>query len=165
MPSEIVCFDSQIVIWGVKKFAEQSQLSMIEKTERFIESLDKEGIEVMLPMVVVTEILSREPFEKQVAILQVLQESFILKNYDSQIALECANLLRKNWDEIIDVRDETNVRKDKLKFDHIIIATAIASGCSCIYSYDPHMIKFGKGVIDVREIPKPTIQGSFDLNA
>lgn len=150
---EIICFDSQILIWGIKKVAEPSQVEMIERAKHFIDNLDPKGVEVVIPMVVVTELLSREPFEKQIAFLHILQTSFRLKNFDAEVALECANLLRKNWEKIIEVRADTQVRKDKLKFDHIIIASAITAGASCIYSYDDDIKTFGNGVIEIREIP------------
>lgn len=43
----LVCFDSNVVIWGIKKQATPSQLHMIAKTEKYIEALDKSKIQIL----------------------------------------------------------------------------------------------------------------------
>ena len=46
-----------------------------------------------------------------------------------------------------------DIRKEKMKLDHLIIANALAHNATCIYSHDTGLKKWANGIIDVKELP------------
>lgn len=150
----IVCLDSQIVIWGIKNQSSSGQVVMIERTREFLDQLDEKGIQVLIPTIVIAEILIPEPLDNQIKILNIITEHFIVGDLTIPIAQKFAQLFSENKDLRDLLKEQENLRKDKMKFDHIIIATALHYGASCIYSYDPHLKSFANNKIEIREIPE-----------
>lgn len=148
-----ICIDTHIAVWGIKNQAEPEQLGMIQKARDFFEDLDQKNIQVIIPTVVVAELLVPESFEKQVVFLDVIQKCFIVGILDLQVAMEYARIVGKRHEATARIIEQFSIRKDKMKFDHIIVATALLYGASCIYSYDDDVKKFADGLIDVKEMP------------
>jgi predicted nucleic acid-binding protein len=148
-----VCIDTHIAVWGIKNQAEPDQIEMIKKARGFFDDLDQKNIQVIIPTVVVAELLVQESFEKQVVFLDVIQKNFIVGILDLQVAMEYARIVGKRHATIDKIMESFSVRKDKMKFDHIIVATALLYGASCIYSYDDGVKKFAEGLIEVKEMP------------
>ncbi len=71
-----------------------------------------------------------------------------------------AELLNKRID-FKEYKKENDLRKDKMKFDFAIVATALVNNADCIFSYDPHVKNFGNGLIEVKELPDMATQISL----
>lgn len=50
---DLVCFDTQIIIWGVKRQATPGQEDNIDKAKYLINTCEENGIDIMVPSVVV----------------------------------------------------------------------------------------------------------------
>lgn len=155
----IVCFDTQIVIWGLKEEATPGQEHMIPKARYLIDRCDQEKKTVVIPTIVVAELLSGLDSEMFVEFNRVLESQFLILPFD----FKAANLYAKIW------KDKRQVRKDlleqgkatraELKADSFIVATAVANNADCIYTYDDPLKKFAKGFIDTRSLPDcPPVQ-------
>ena len=157
----IVCLDSQIVIWGIKNQSSPEQVAMIEKTREFLDQLAEKGIQILMPTIVIAEILIPEPLDNQISILNIITKNFIIGDLTIPIAQKFARLFsaNKNLQDLL--KEQENLRKDKMKFDHIIVATALHYGASCIYSYDLHLKSFANNKIEVREIPEISKQNTL----
>lgn len=153
-----VCIDSHIFIWGIKKVAEASQQDMIARAQAFFEHLDEEGHQIIIPAPVLMEVLSPEPLDVQEKMMTVITRSFIVAPFDAFAAQKAAELMQRRSPEIKEYRQLNQVRRDKMKFDFAIVATALANEASCIFSYDDHVVKAADGLIPVREIPEMRIQ-------
>jgi predicted nucleic acid-binding protein len=154
MPNNnLICIDSHVVIWGIKKQSSPSQKNMISKTESFIEHLDESKKSVLIPSIVVAEILTPEPLEKQAEILSIISKYFIIGDFNRTVAAKYAEILQPHLKDFREYRKENEIRNDKMKFDIGIIATALVYNASCIYSYDKDLKTFASGLIDVNEIP------------
>jgi predicted nucleic acid-binding protein len=151
--TNIICIDTHVAIWGIKNQCEPHDIDKLERARLFFEELDKKKIQVLIPTIVIAEILVKEPFEKQVVFVDTISKNFLVGNLDIPVAMEYARLLRKNEGATIDTLEQDKIRKDKMKFDHVVIATAIIHGANCIYSYDDGLKKFASGIIEVKEIP------------
>ena len=57
MKNSIVCLDTQIVIWGVKKQSTPDQSEMILRAEYLLEKFLSSGTKILVPSIVVAEIL------------------------------------------------------------------------------------------------------------
>ena len=146
----IVCLDTQVLIWGIKREAQESQRDMIEKTANFLAWLDDERHIVMVPSPVLGEFLMRIPYEGHAAIQQIIESKFIVPSFD-RIA---ASWFARIWQENNHNRGKAGViTRDEVKVDSMIVAVAKANNASRIYSEDPHLPKFANGFIEVCPIP------------
>lgn len=151
----LVCFDSNVVIWGIKKKASKGQEHMIEKTIKYIELLDKSKIQILIPSVVIAEILSNEPKEKHIGILKELsQNKFVIGHFNTLTAKIFAELFGDSISHDKEYRTENQIRKDKMKLDYMIVATAIENNASYICSNDKKDLEtFSKGKIRIINVP------------
>ena len=150
----LVCFDSNVVIWGIKKKASIGQEYMIEKTEKFISHLDKSSTQILIPSVVLAEILSTESKENQKKFLKIISSNFIVGDFNQLTAKLFAELFNENIEHDKQLRIENEIRKDKMKLDYMIVASAIEHNASCIYSNDrKHLERFAKNKIKILDIP------------
>lgn len=146
---ELFCLDTHILIWGIKKEAQDDQRHMIVQTSRFFKEIQNKKIPIIIPSVVVGEFLYSVPHEKHPEIIKILSESFQIVPFDA-IA---SSMFAKIWSEnkTIDNLDNDLNRKE-IKFDYQIIATAITRGATCIFSHDKPVKKLGEKYIKVLEI-------------
>lgn len=150
-----ICIDSQVIVWGIKKQPTKGQEEMVSKAEYFFEWVDNNGHEIILPTIVVAEVLAPEPETIRAKYLETLSKAFIVVNFDTRAALKYAQLLNGRFEEVKKLQEETGTVRQKMKADHMIIATAIVNNANCIYSYDGGLTKFAQGFIDVKEFPTP----------
>ncbi len=156
---DLVCFDTQIIIWGVKKQATIGQENNIEKAKYLIKLCEQDKIDVIVPSVVVAEILcglepdSRNPF------VELMHHRFIAPPFDTQAALQFAHI----WRNKRQIQGEIGISRAEMKADFMIIATAVVRGAECIYSEDVGLKKFAQDYIDVRPLPNiPPMQMSIE---
>jgi predicted nucleic acid-binding protein len=159
--NRLVCFDSIVVIWGIKKKSTEGQEDMIIKTEKFISHLDKSSTQILIPSVVLAEILSTESKENQNKFLKIISSNFIIGDFNKLTAKIFAELFNENIEFDKKIRTENEIRKDKMKLDYMIVASAIEHNASCIYSNDKkHLERFAKDkikILDIPSIPEQTV--------
>lgn len=158
-----VCIDSHLIIWGIKKQASEGQEHMIEKAENFFKYMDNERIEIIIPSIVVAEILTPEDETKRAEYSRILTKSFRICDFDLLASKKYAELLSTKLSNVKQYAQDNGIRKDKMKFDFGIVATAIVNNASIIYSHDPDLTKFASGLIDVRTMPSIPQQTSMDF--
>ncbi len=149
----IVCIDSQIFVWGIKKDSTAGQEDMIPKAEFFFKWVDEHKHNLLIPSIVVAEVLAPEPIEKYNDYLQIINQNFIVVNFDSRAATKYAQLLNGKFDNLKELAKENGIRREKMKFDHIVIACALIGKAKCIYTFDKGLKTFATGLIDVKELP------------
>ncbi len=131
--SKIVCIDSHIVIWGIKNQSEPSQDAMRERAKIFLEQLDQNKIQVLIPTIVIAETLIKELEQKHPVFMKVFSENFIIGDFNMGVAEVYARIMRK--------RLERHKISEKIKFDMAIAATAIFYG-AFLYLYLRSGFKF-----------------------
>lgn len=153
MTDNIVCFDTQILIWGIKREATPSQEPKIGQAINLIDICQKDQSSVIIPAIVVAEILSGTPQETHSKIIQVTQTHFMIIPFDTS----CAQVYARIWQENEALRKqlskEEGVERVKAKADHLIIATAVARNATVIYSEDTDLKRFAGDFINVRPMP------------
>jgi len=158
-----VCIDSQVFIWGIKKQATDSQQDMIIKSEQFFKWADENDYDILIPTIVIAEVLAPEPIELHSQYFEIINKYFEVVNVDNIVASKYAQILHNRFNEVKELAKQENIRREKMKFDHLIIACALIQHASCIYSYDAGLKKFANGLIDVRELPIITVQAELPL--
>jgi predicted nucleic acid-binding protein len=146
---KLICFDTQIIIWGVRKYATVRQEINIEKAKYLIESCEKEQIKIMIPSVVVAEVLCALEPSLHNSFNQLITRKFMVMPFDTQAALYFAKL----WREKKQIKDTIEISRSEMKADFMIVATALARGADCIYSEDKGLRKFAQDYIKVKPLP------------
>jgi predicted nucleic acid-binding protein len=160
--SKIVCLDNHILIWGVEQKARDNQKEMIPRAKYLIDSLSKNDIQAIVPTVVLSEFLMPIPTQEVAKYINVIQRHLMIVPYDAIAALQFAKVWQAKYPKLAEeLRDSEGIRKNHLKIDCMIVATAITRKADCIYSYDRGLQKFAEGYIEVREIPDSSSQQSL----
>lgn len=149
----IICIDSHAIIWGIKGQATPGQEEMNERAEWLFQWADQNEHEIVIPTVVISEVLAPENPGARAFFLETMSKSFIIATFDTRAALKYAEILHGRLKEVVALANETGTVRQKMKIDHLIIATALVNGASVIYSYDDGLKKFAAGYIDVKEFP------------
>lgn len=153
--NELVCLDTQIIIWGIKGEATTGQEEMINKAENFLKYLDENKVKVLIPAVVIGELLMPLPHTEHDQFIKVVEEHFMIVPFDTAAASCFARLWKEKKDKgvIEKIRSDTSHTRAEIKVDCQIVAIAVTRKVNCIYSYDPGVKAFGEGFVKVEEIP------------
>ena len=149
-----VCIDTHVLIWGIQRKANSTQLNKIQKTEKFIQWLEENRHEVAIPAPVLAEFLTGLPPDKADEIQKIFTGKFIVLPFDIAAARKYAEIYQKHNKTILNTRYE-------VKADCMIIAVAVTTNCDCIYSEDEGLKKIAQGFIEVRPVPVIPHQPQF----
>ena len=152
---ELVCFDTQVLIWCIQKKASPTQEHMIPRACAFLRSLQEKKTKVMIPSVVIAEFLAKIPYAEHNTYLSLFKKHFLISPFDAVSACLFAKIWQEkaNGQSLEQLKQIPDVNKTTIKADCLIVATALASKADCIYSHDRNSLRaFANGIIDVREI-------------
>jgi len=147
----IVCFDTHVVIWGIKEEASSSQQDMIERAKELIRQCEAQEDTVVIPALVVGEVLCNLPVASQPSLWQALNDNFIIAPYDARAALHNAQI----WQEQATVRQTLRSQetpRQAIKTDITILATALAYNCEILYTEDNDLAQLADRYIKVKKI-------------
>jgi len=150
----ICCIDSNIFIWGIKRKADPGQENMIDRALHLFKLMDDNKYRIMLPTVVLAEILAPEPLEKHPVIMESIGKNFIIADFNMKSASRYGQLFTNKIEELKKIAKEIDVDNQKMKVDHLIVASALVAGANCIYSHDKGLRVFGQKYIDVKDLPE-----------
>jgi predicted nucleic acid-binding protein len=155
---ELVCFDTHIIIWGVRGKATPGQEKNIEKAKYLTSKCEEDRIKIMVPSVVVAEVLCALEPKLHSAVSELMHRRFVIPPFDTQAALQFAEM----WRNRKQPKDDSGISRAEMKADYMITAIAIARGAKCIYSEDAGLKKFAQDYIDVRPLPNIERQMSIE---
>lgn len=153
----LVCFDTNFVIWGIKRQATAGQDGNIAKAVYLLQQLEQQDKQILIPTIVLGEVLASLPVEQHASFVMLIRRSFILAPYDAAAASHFARMWQKRAKDSSHSRSET-------KADYMIAAVAMANQCESIYSNDDGLRKFASDhipVIGIEEISIPPEQGAL----
>ena len=151
---DVICIDTHILVWGVRRVAEPGQEIMIERAGHFLDKCQNDGVKVLLPALVFGELVAGIPLEVATALARTLQQRFMVAPFDARAAEEFGRMWRR-WKQ-----NHPESSRQKFRIDHMILATAITRGAWCIYSHDPDVRRLSDERIEVLELPElPPRQG------
>ncbi len=150
-----VCLDTHILIWAIKEQSSPGQEHMIPRAKKFLGYLETEKSIVLVPAIVVAELLMRVPSELHAMVTNLLDKSFVIPPFDLQSSTHFARTWQENQNQgiIKELQEKFQAKREEIKADCMIIATALSRGAECIYSYDDKLRIFANGHIKVEEIP------------
>ncbi|MBW4516522.1 MAG: PIN domain-containing protein [Timaviella obliquedivisa GSE-PSE-MK23-08B] len=154
----LVCFDTHVIIWGVRGQSTCGQEENIGKAKQLIDKCEKDETSIMIPSIVVAEVLCGLEPRLHSALNGLMHRRFIVLPFDTQAALRFAEM----WRTKREPQDRGGISRSEMKADLMIIATAVAKGASCIYSEDLGLKKFAQDYIDVKPLPNIERQMSIE---
>ncbi|MBK8396231.1 MAG: type II toxin-antitoxin system VapC family toxin [Leptospiraceae bacterium] len=162
----IICLDTNILIWGIKKQPTKGQEANVEYAERFIQDIGDKGHTVIIPTIVLAELLANVPFKDHDKIISEIQTFARLEPFDSDASVKYSELflkLEKTGEE--EYKKEFNKSRRALKADIMIIATAICKNVKELYTNNVNeFIKLSSGQkIKILDLPKIPIQTNLDF--
>lgn len=138
-----------------------------ERVLGLIEALDAGREQVAIPSPALAEVLVTEGADVQDILTTLRGSAFIrIESFDERAAVELAMRLREAR-KAGDQRESQPITKNAMKFDRQIVAIALVSGATVLYSDDVAVAKFAAGcgltVKRVADLPIPMKQGSLEL--
>lgn len=161
MKIETVCFDTSILIWGIKGESSHGQDHMVEKARALIKDLEEKKINIAIPAPVVAELTINCSKDEREKYFNDVSRKFKILPFD----LKAAKICSEKYNERLNERNGQNTEDDpvkmikaKMKYDILILSIAVSNGIKVIYSHDNDIKKLGNGLIDVRDVPDIPIQ-------
>lgn len=156
---QIVCLDTHILIWGIQGKASPERKEMIDKARKFLQYLSRNKVIILVPAVVLAELLMDIPPDKHERFIQKFSASYQICPFGKREAVYFGKIWHtRNMDGTIkavkeDLKGLGVSARSKIKFDILIIATALAWKADKIISYDNGVKKLARDFIAVEEIP------------
>ena len=165
----MVAFDNTILSLPMFPDAELRQGSGGHKVEYarervlgLVREIEDAGEQVVVPAPALAELLVTDGVDVQDVLTTLRGSPFIrIESFDERAAVELAMRLREAR-KAGDQREGLPITKSAMKFDRQIVAIALVSGASVLYSDDDGVVKFaaacGLAVKRVTDLPVPASQ-------
>lgn len=133
-----------------------------ERVQGLLQDLDAAREQVVIPTPALAEALVTEGADVQDVLTSLRGSAFIrIESFDERAAVELALRLRSAR-KLGDIREGLSITKSELKFDRQIVAIALVSGATVLYSDDAAVAKFAEGsglvVKSILDLPLPPRQ-------
>jgi predicted nucleic acid-binding protein len=149
----VISVDAQILIWGVQGQATAQRQEMIPRARAFFERCKAEQLKIHLPAFALAEYIVGLDQKQQAESLAALSRTCLIAPFDGKAAIIAASLQREWRQTIKPIQDEYSLTRGNIKADICVLACAIASGATVLYSEDPQMSRLAKGMILVKPLP------------
>src|SRR5687767_12455599 len=90
----MICLDTQVTIWAVQKPPPKNSEELVERTAKLLARINKQGLHIALPAIVVAEYLAAFPEEQIHEQLALINSQFIVLPFDSLTSVFAVPLLR-----------------------------------------------------------------------
>lgn len=159
----VICLDTNILIWGIRKEITEEEKNKILKTRHFLEQIKTE--KVIIPSIVCAELLMKVPPEEHSLVTSKFN-GFMIIPVDSNVASIFAQLWYQENYRLQDgnsLHGSYEMTKHELKADLFILATAMSQDCDELYTDDKKFSKLAGKHLLVRSIPSIEIKQEFDF--
>lgn len=155
-----VCFDANVLIWGVLQDGGATQQGMIEHAKALIQQCADRNDSVLIPAVAVAEAVCNAPIEMQDNWFRVMSERFMIVPY----TVRCAAFNARLWQEQAAVRaemKEMGVQRQLIKVDFQILAIAVVNQCKVLYTEDKGLALLAEKYMEVKKVSEVQYQGGL----
>lgn len=155
-----VCLDTHVIIWGIKHEADPGQEDMITRATALIKSLDSTNTQMIIPSIVLAELLTKIPPEEREAFVSELSSDFMIYPFGIESSISFSDLWAQKKSKY---KQDLAYSREHMKADFMIVATALSSSSSCIYSEDKGVQKASENLIECKNIPQNVLQLDFSF--
>ena len=160
----MICLDTMILIWGLQRKAAPNYQHLVDRTQRYLRSLDEENETIMIPSPVVAEYLQGFDATGRTKQIAGLQRLFFIPSFDLPSAALTAELIENA--DVDKLRKNSEESRPALKVDVQIAAIAIVHGATRIVT---HNISDFKNIVggrtQVTEVPNIAEPGKLFDNS
>ncbi len=164
--SNLVIIDSHIFIWGIKREDNSNQSLDVQRARTLIEILTQKKLKIVIPAPQLAELLSGCTQDKRQGLLDYVRSRYQILPFDALAAMKFGELLHSTLkdNEVREYFKQAGVVKARMKFDCMIIASAITRGIRCIYTQDMNDFnRYSKGQIAIKSLQDIPAQVPFEF--
>ena len=169
MTDELLCIDTNVMLWGILKQGQTEQENrMVKKASVFFEKGFKEGKSFAISIITLSEILVNIPPEERNPFLEIISQNFIILPYSFDAAEKAADIFREQYSSM---KSKYIGKRGILRPDMHILASILAFNNSTnagkynhisLITEDKAFCALAGLYISVSGIPDPPlVQGDF----
>lgn len=155
----IVCIDTNILIWGIRKEASPGQEDNILYAKHFLKTLHNRDNNIIIPTPVIAELFTPLPKEAYPKMHKKIAELGSICSFDLGASLKYASLfssLSKKDRQKNNIELETT--KSAMKIDLMILSIALVNKCEILYTnnvkdFKPWIVGQPIQILDMPRIP------------
>ncbi len=133
----LVAFDSNICVWCIKEDCTPGQEQEMNKAIALREILTKAGYDILIPMPVVSELLSNiSSPEERIKLYIEIRKTFQIAEFNAKSSLILAEILNHHYTIGKPHYQSLGITKHPLKYDALIVAIAKAADAECLFAHD-----------------------------
>lgn len=161
MSDEILCLDSNVIIWGILKNGKtESEKQMIKKAISFLEQSFNEGKVFAISIISLSEFFVQIPDDKHNYYMDFISKHFIILPFGTDAALWASSIFKKYYGEM--KSSYYNGSRGILRPDIQILASALAFGKIRLVTEDRKFQKLAEKYLSVSGIPDlPPVQDNL----
>lgn len=158
--SKIICFDTNMMIWGVRGVASPGQEEMVVRAKRYLEFLEKNKHKVIIPAPVLAEYLvfygddAREQQEPE------LERQFRVMPFDYRAAKIAARIAHDRR-RLQALQEELGEARQAIGVAVQIVAIAAANKADLLIAHDGGLRKLAEGIVTAVDIPSVETQATM----
>lgn len=151
------CFDTQILIWGIRGEAQDGQEEMVPRTKKFIHSVGERRERVIVPAPALAEFLvgSETKKARTSELADIFGRQFAIAPFDLPCVKLAAEIQERSFIAAL-IADGAD--RHKLKVDAMIIAIAKCHGATSVVTNDPHFERLAYQIIKIMPVPDVEFQ-------
>jgi predicted nucleic acid-binding protein len=151
------CLDTNIIIWGVKEEASDTQEAMIPRAKRLLQQLRDDKYQLIVPAIVLAEALVQVEAQDHPDFLRLMRRSFVISPFDGAVAGHFARLwyTYKQHPLVLEVIQNRERTRAMMKADCMIIATALSTRSAAIYTSNvKDFQRFRMPGLEIKDLPE-----------
>lgn len=158
--SDIFCFDTQIIIWGIKNEATEGQEENIDKAKSLLKKCQEENIRIIIPSIVLAEAIVPLSSARSVEFTNRISKITRIYPFDTGAAIKFSQI----WKKCLHLaKEKDDFNRTKMKADTMILAIALANKADCLYTEDKGLSNIAGDFIQVRKLPPCLIQQEINF--
>ena len=133
----LVAFDSNICIWCIKEECTKGQEQEMQKAVTLRNVLTQAGYDILIPIPVVTELLSNvSDSNERISLYKEIKKTFQVAQFDEKAALLLAEILNHHYQGTNRAYKQLGITKVPLKYDALLVALSKSAGAECLFAHD-----------------------------
>lgn len=154
MSEQIVCVDTNVMIWGILQNAKTTDdKNMSEKVQSFLDKGFKEKKIFAISIITFAEFMVKIPPEKKDNYIKIISENFIILPFSEDAALKAAEIFFLHYHTMKGTHYSGT--RPVLRQDIQILASILAANANVLITEDKIFQKLSAKYITTQGIPEP----------
>lgn len=148
-----ITLDNTVLVLAVREAIQPNADAYARRARACLRHLMKEGHEFFVPAPVLAEYLVFVPPDRHEEVVREFRERFKFVSFDTDTAQRFAKVWwQRSGGRKLSNELRAGATKQEIKFDHQIVACALAVSSELILSEDKALRKFANGIVQVQRV-------------